>query len=163
MILLAVLKIFLSTSMYNPEMALYPVFSSNQGSWVKGLWKITAEKRALDGGKLSRIAFRTRRVINCAGNYSDQIDQLVPRTIDEPKPFTIKPGRGEYVVFEPPKGLKGPKGMVTQVPTKAYAGLYMFQSVYGHYAVGPTNVIQESKKDRGCEVDSVADLQVNEK
>ena len=39
-------------------------------------------------------------------------------------------GRGEYVVFEPSE--KGPKGLVTQVPSKKYAGLYIFQSVYGH-------------------------------
>ena len=49
-------------------------------------------------------------------------------------------------------------GMVTQVPTKTYAGLYIFKSVYGHYVVGPTNVLQDSKEDRGCDVDNVADL-----
>ena len=32
--------------------------------------------------------------------------------------------------------------MVAQVPTKTYAGLYVFQSVYGHITVGPTNIIQ---------------------
>ena len=46
--------------------------------------------------------------------------------------------------------------MVTQVPSKSYAGLYIFKSVYGHYVVGPTNVTQQSKEDRGCDVENVA-------
>ena len=37
-------------------------------------------------------------------------------------------------------------------------GLYVFKSVYGHYVVGPTNVPQDSKEDRGCDVDNVADM-----
>ena len=28
--------------------------------------------------------------------------------------------------------------------------------MYGHYVVGPTNVPQDSKEDRGCDVDNVA-------
>ena len=36
--------------------------------------------------------------------------------------------------------------------------MYVFKSVYGHYVVGPTNVPQDSKEDRGCDVDNVADM-----
>lgn len=148
---------------------------------------MTAEKRAIKGGKLSRVFFRARRVINCAGNYSDEVDQMVPRSIDEEKPFTIQPGkdnllkffcfkilfsdvsktrvctvftgRGEYIVLEPSKNSEGPMGMVTQVPTKTYQGLYVFKSVYGHFVVGPTNILQDSKEDRGCDVESLATLE----
>ena len=110
--------------------------------------------------------------------------------------------RGEYVVLSASSknggsSTAGPMGMVTQVPTKTYAGLYtfkcvykhyiylqctylfftvsisfypdftlilfviglyVFKSVYGHYVVGPTNVPQDSKEDRGCDVDNVADM-----
>ena len=99
-------------------------------------WKVKAEKR--EGGKSFVTFFRAKKVINCGGNYSDELDHLVPRTIDEAKPFTIQPGRGEYVVLAPnsKKDSRGPLGMVTQVPTKFYAGLYVFKSVYGHYVVG---------------------------
>ena len=69
----------------------------------------------------------------------------------------FKIGRGEYVVFEPSE--KGPNGLVTQVPTKTYAGLYTFRSVYGHLVVGPTKIIQDSKEDRGCSVESQALLE----
>ena len=59
----------------------------------QNVWKVTAEKRAIKGGKLSKLFLRARKVINCGGNYSDEVDHLVPRTIDEGKPFTIQPGR----------------------------------------------------------------------
>ena len=99
-------------------------------------WKVKAEKR--DGGKSGVNFFRAAKVINCGGNYSDELDHLVPRTIDEAKPFNIQPGRGEYVVLakDSKTAKKGPQRMVTQVPTKTYQGLYVFQSVYGHYVVG---------------------------
>ena len=141
-------------------------------------WKVKAEKR--DGGKSGVSFFRAAKVINCGGNYSDELDHLVPRTIDEAKPFNIQPGRGEYVVLASSNtSKKGPQRMVTQVPTKTYAGLYVFQSVYGHYVVGeyffrsksltfknhsflgPTNVIQDSKVDRGCSIDSLAILEAH--
>ena len=48
---------------------------------------------------------------------------------------------------------------MTQVPTKTYAGLYTFPSVYGHLVVGPTKIIQDSKEDRGCSVESQALLE----
>lgn len=104
-----------------------------------GGWKVKAEKR--DGGKSGITFFRAAKVINCGGNYSDELDHLVPRTIDEAKPFTIQPGRGEYVVLaKAHTSPKGPRGMVTQVPTKTYQGLYVFQSVYGHYVVGENSI-----------------------
>ena len=63
-------------------------------------WKVKAEKR--EGGKSFVTFFRAKKVINCGGNYSDELDHLVPRTIDEAKPFTIQPGRGKepYIVGE---------------------------------------------------------------
>ena len=64
----------------------------------QGVWKVTAEKRDVKGGNLSRLFLRARKVINCGGNYSDEVDHFVPRTIDEGKPFTIQPGR-QSVVF----------------------------------------------------------------
>lgn len=126
------------------------------------LWKVSAEKRnnSEEAGKLSQAFFLAKKVINCGGNYSDELDSLVPRTIDETPPFTIEPARGEYLVYEEDHHeSKGPRGMVTEVPTKDYAGLYIFKSVYGHYVVGPTNIPQESKEDRGCSVDNVAKLE----
>ena len=48
-------------------------------------------------------------------------------------------------MFEPSE--KGPKGLVTQVPSKKYAGLYIFQSVYGHL-IGDGFVFKTEKLNR---------------
>ena len=37
---------------------------------------------------------------------------------------------------------------VVPIPTKQTAGLYVFESVYGHTVVGPTNIRQHSKTDK---------------
>lgn len=118
-------------------------------------WLVNVENRGLDGGKASTSTFVAKRVVNCAGNYSDDVDSWIPRAHGEPKPFTIRPGRGEYLVFESAAASQGVRGIVTQVPSKTYAGLYIFNSVYGNVAVGPTNITQDSKLDRGCNVESV--------
>ena len=58
--------------------------------------------------------------------------------------------RGEYVVLSASSknggsSTAGPMGMVTQVPTKTYAGLYTFKCVYKHYI--PTYVLQLSNSN----------------
>ena len=57
-----------------------------------GSWKVFVEKRSLTGGKLSKTFYLAQKVINCGGNYSDELDLFLPRTIDESKPFVIQPG-----------------------------------------------------------------------
>ena len=66
---------------------------------------------------------------------------------------------GEFIVFEGGDDIV--KTMAVQVPTKTYAGLYIFQSVYGHIVVGPTNVRQDSKVDRSVSLDTVAMLEAH--
>ena len=58
------------------------------------------------------------------------------------------PARGEYLVFDSDQR-DVVKGTVVPIPSKQTAGVYIFQSVYGHTVVGPTNVRQASKTDRG--------------
>ena len=57
-----------------------------------GSWKVFVDKRSLAGGKLSKTFYLAQKVINCGGNYSDELDLFLPRTIDESKPFVIQPG-----------------------------------------------------------------------
>ena len=57
-----------------------------------GSWKVFVEKRSLSGGKLSKTFYLAQKVINCGGNYSDELDLFLPRTIEESKPFVIQPG-----------------------------------------------------------------------
>ena len=61
--------------------------------------------------------------------------------------FTVTPGKGEYVVFSTNSAGTIARPVVP-VPTKQTAGLYVFETVYGHTVVGPTNIRQASKTDR---------------
>ena len=115
------------------------------------------EQRTKAGDFSPRIVFLvSQRSFWMALKVAIQKETSLHRTI------TFWNKRGEYVVLSASSknssSTAGPMGMVTQVPTKTYAGLYIFKSVYGHYVVGPTNVLQDSKEDRGCDVDNVADL-----
>ena len=77
----------------------------------------------MDGCSINPEAIRTfqaKKIVNCGGNYSDQLDTMRPASGDDT--FTIQPGKGEYVIFQPSTEGVGPKRMVCQVPTKAYAG-----------------------------------------
>jgi L-2-hydroxyglutarate oxidase LhgO len=57
----------------------------------------------------------------------------------------VTPGKGEYGIFECVNGYGGDvRAMVVPVPTKNFAGVYIFKSVYNHVVVGPTNVRQVS-------------------
>ena len=56
---------------------------------------------------------------------------------------SVTPGKGEYGIFECVNGSGGDvAAMVVPVPTKNFAGVYIFKSVYNHIVVGPTNVRQ---------------------
>ena len=54
------------------------------------------------------------------------------------------PARGEYLVFDRDQR-DVVRGTIVPVPSKQTAGVYIFQSVYGHTVVRPTNVRQASK------------------
>ena len=46
-------------------------------------------------------------------------------------------------------------GMVNCIPSKTFAGPYMFSSIYDYFVVGPTKITQESKTDRTCDEKSI--------
>lgn len=97
--------------------------------------------------------FKASCIVNCGGNYGDELERLV----SQESSFTVTPGKGEYVVFSTHSA-----GTITRpivpVPNKQTAGLYVFETVYGHTVVGPTNVRQESKTDRHVSNSSISDL-----
>ena len=63
----------------------------NEGE--NGIWKIFVEERSSqNGGKLFEKFYLAKKVVNCGGNYSDELDKLVPRNSQMPPPFVIQPG-----------------------------------------------------------------------
>ena len=75
------------------------IFSILRALWK--VWKVQVEKRSnSDGGKLSKLIYLAKKVVNCGGNYSDVVDLLLPRSIDEGQPFLIQPGNKIWKKFK---------------------------------------------------------------
>ena len=113
---------------------------------------------SLIGNKTFPDQFLAKQVINCAGNYSDDADRLFKQNEHR---FEITPGKGEFLVFTsiPSAQNSLTNGMVHCIPTKTFAGPYMYCSVYGNFVVGPTKITQKSKTNRECSEKSVQFLQ----
>ncbi|ESP05638.1 hypothetical protein LOTGIDRAFT_152500 [Lottia gigantea] len=77
-------------------------------------------------------AITCRVVVNCAGLYGDQIDNLV-----NCQTFSIKPRKGQYLVYgQNTSGLIN--SSILPVPTDKTKGIIVFKSVYNNVIVGPT-------------------------
>ena len=76
--------------------------------------------------------FTSRAVINCAGLYSDVINNMVSEN-----KFHIKPRRGEYYIID--KSYAGTfNASIFQLPTKMGKGILVTPTVDGTLLVGPT-------------------------
>ncbi|KAB3537722.1 NAD(P)/FAD-dependent oxidoreductase [Alkaliphilus pronyensis] len=74
----------------------------------------------------------TKYVINCAGLYADEINNMVNRPY-----FEIVPNRGQYHLFDKTAGDFVNK-VVFQCPTKAGKGVLVLPTVHGNVLIGPT-------------------------
>ena len=85
--------------------------------------------------------YTTKLVINCAGLYADQIDQMVNE-----KTFEIMPNRGEYNLFDKSVG-----DMVNTVvfgcPSAAGKGKVILPTVHGNLLLGPTAEAADNKEN----------------
>lgn len=84
-------------------------------------------------------------VVNCAGLYGDELE-----TIHRQSPFTIKPRKGQYAVFDKSAG-KLLNSIIFPVPTPKTKGVLLFPTVHDNIIVGPT---AEDQLDRcNAEID----------
>jgi glycerol-3-phosphate dehydrogenase len=90
--------------------------------------------------RLDELAPETT-VVNCAGLYADE----VARVFGDDS-FEIYPRKGEFLVFEPPRG-ESLERILLPVPTKRTKGVLVFPTVTGHVIAGPTAVDCEDKED----------------
>lgn len=71
-------------------------------------------------------------VVNCAGLHGDRLE-----SIHRQSPFTIKPRKGQYAVFDK-SACKLLNAIIFPVPTAKTKGVLVFPTVYGNIVVGPT-------------------------
>ena len=86
-------------------------------------------------------AVRCRLVVNCAGLHADTVARLAG---DDS--FGIYPRKGEFLVFEPPRGERLDR-ILLPVPTERTKGVLVFPTVDGKVIAGPTAVDQIDKSD----------------
>ncbi len=87
-----------------------------------------------------------RIVINAAGLYGDHVEALV-----RPAPFTIKPRKGQFVVFDK-LGAKLLRSIILPVPNERTKGVVLFRTIYGNLAIGPT--AEETEERENPETDA---------
>ena len=89
-----------------------------------------------------------RVVINCAGLFGDQIEQI---HLEEGKsshpPFHIQPRLGQFAVYVRPTPKERPliKSILLPIPTKFTKGIIIYPNLYDQIIVGPT---AETQGDR---------------
>jgi glycerol-3-phosphate dehydrogenase len=86
-------------------------------------------------------ALRCKVAVNCAGLHADSVARLVG---DDS--FQIHPRKGEFLVFEPPRGNQL-EHILLPVPTKRTKGVLVFPTLDGKIVAGPTAVDQQDKHD----------------
>ncbi|MBA2299628.1 MAG: FAD-dependent oxidoreductase, partial [Chloroflexi bacterium] len=110
---------------------------------VSGISDTTgADGRPLHRMQTARGELTASFVVNAAGLHSDEIDAMLGRN-----EFTIKPRRGELVVYD-----KLARSLVNHVllpvPTAKTKGVLVSPTVYGNVLLGPTADDVPSREDR---------------
>jgi len=102
--------------------------------------EVTAIRRAGDEFELTtpRLTVRARRIVNCAGLYSDVVAQMAGATPD----VRIIPFRGEYYFIKPERRSLV-RGLIYPVPDPEFPflGVHFTRTVHGDVEAGPNAVL----------------------
>src|SRR2546427_3269448 len=102
--------------------------------------RVTAIARTGDGLELAtpRVAVRARRLVNCAGLYSDVVARLAGTRPD----VRIIPFRGEYYLLRPERRALV-RGLIYPVPDPEFPflGVHLTRTVHGDVEAGPNAVL----------------------
>lgn len=121
----------------------YALQAISLGGAVRRQFEVTTARRDSNIWHLSNgtATIRARTVINCAGNYGDLVEALA-----RPSPFTIRPRKGQFVVFDKTAARHVPT-IVLPVPTERTKGIVICPTIFGNVLVGPTAEDQTDRAD----------------
>ncbi len=91
-----------------------------------------------------------RIVINAAGLFGDRVEALA-----RPSPFTIKPRKGQFVVFDKPAA-RLVRSIILPVPTERTKGVVLFRTIFGNLAIGPTAEETDERDAATCDSATLA-------
>jgi glycerol-3-phosphate dehydrogenase len=101
--------------------------------------EVTKAEFSKDEWQLAGLTARV--VINAAGLFGDHVEALA-----RPSPFTIKPRKGQFVVFDKPAS-KLARSIILPVPNERTKGVVLFRTIFGNLAIGPTAEETEEREN----------------
>lgn len=105
------------------------------GELQDGVWQLRTRTEAAGAGRIE-----ARVVVNCAGLYGDLVEAIA-----RPSPFSIRPRKGQFVVFDKPARALVDE-IILPVPTERTKGIVITPTVYGNLLVGPTAEDQDERR-----------------
>lgn len=96
--------------------------------------EVTGVRRQASSWRIETTAgaYEAGTVVNAAGLFGDRVESW-HRT----PPFTIKPRKGQFVVFDKPAA-RLLRAIVLPVPSERTKGVVLFRTIFGNLAIGPT-------------------------
>ena len=107
-----------------------------------GLWNVVT------GGEV----FRTKVVVNAAGVYSDEFNNMVSS-----RKLRVTPRRGDYILLDRAAG-GYVRHTVFQLPSKFGKGVLVTPTVHGNTIVGPTAVDIDDKESTATTAAAIGDV-----
>lgn len=105
------------------------------GDFANGTWTLATRQGGIEAAV----------VINAAGNFGDLVEAIA-----RPSPFSIKPRKGQFVVFDKP-AYKLLRAIILPVPTQRTKGVVAFRTAFGNLAIGPTAEDQDEREIATCD------------
>ena len=109
------------------------------GEFTKDAWTLVSKR-----GKITASI-----AINAAGNFGDLVEMIARLS-----PFTIKPRKGQFVVFDKP-ACKLLRAIILPVPTAHTKGVVLFRTAFGNLAIGPTAEDQDEREIAICDSETL--------
>jgi glycerol-3-phosphate dehydrogenase len=112
------------------------------GTFAHDAWTLASKQ-----GKITASV-----VVNAAGNFGDLVELMARLS-----PFTIKPRKGQFVVFDKP-AYKLLRAIILPVPTARTKGVVLFRTAFGNLAIGPTAEDQDEREIATCDQETLRRL-----
>jgi len=109
------------------------------GEFTKDAWTLVSKR-----GKITASI-----AINAAGNFGDLVEMIARLS-----PFTIKPRKAQFVVFDKP-ACKLLRAIILPVPTAYTKGVVLFRTAFGNLAIGPTAEDQDEREIATCDSETL--------
>lgn len=116
--------------------------------------KVTKIEKADEGWKITTDngAYLTKTVINAAGVYADEMNNMVSS-----RKLKIIPRRGDYILLD--RTAEGyVRHTVFQLPTELGKGVLVTPTVHGNTIVGPTAFDIDDKESTATTADAIAEV-----